>query len=247
MTFPNLKHKHKEESLFSPTDWVRYKNLPKKIAKSLPTKYIIIYRPRVLEYFKKKYHPKEIEIHSNLKIQKIGNVGVVKMTGIGSPHAATAMEELIALGGGEFLNIGTSGGLQKQGIYLCEKALRDEGTSYHYLPHGDFIYPDKELTKKLGEQLEKRKIKYLLGATWTIDAPYRETKKEVEKYRKSGISTVEMEASALFAVAKVRKVKIAAAFVVSDLLGKTWLPRFHRFDVKKAQNKLIDAAVECLK
>ena len=55
-----------------------------------------------------------------------------------------------------------------------------------------------------------------------------------------------MEASALFTVAKFRKVKIAAAFVVSDLLDKKWLPNFHRFDVKKTQNKLIDSAVECL-
>lgn len=56
-----------------------------------------------------------------------------------------------------------------------------------------------------------------------------------------------MEAAALFAVAKYRKVRIASVFVVSDLLGKKWLPKFHRFDIKKAQNLLIDAAVECLR
>ena len=55
-----------------------------------------------------------------------------------------------------------------------------------------------------------------------------------------------MEASALFAVAQYRKVKIASTFVVSDILGKKWEPNFHRFDVKRAQNKMIDAAVNCL-
>ena len=55
-----------------------------------------------------------------------------------------------------------------------------------------------------------------------------------------------MEISALFVVAKYRKVKIANAFVVSDILGKTWEPKFHEFNIKRALNKLLDAAVECL-
>lgn len=153
------------------------------------------------------------------------------------------MEELIALGGKEFLNIGTAGGLKKEGIILCEKALRDEGTSYHYIPKGKFAYPDKSLTIRLEKLLKKINIPFMKGATWTIDAPYRETKAEIEKYSKQGIYTVEMEASALFSVAKYRNVKIASVFIVSDLLGKKWLPKFHRFNVKRAQNDLIDVAI----
>ncbi|MBU2639110.1 MAG: nucleoside phosphorylase [Nanoarchaeota archaeon] len=167
------------------------------------------------------------------------------MTGIGAPNAAAVFEELIALGGKEFLNIGTSGGLHHEGIFLCEKALRDEGTSYHYLPDGKFIYPDKDLTEKFRKSIEKNRLEYFKGITWTIDAPYRETKAEVEEYAKGGITNVEMEASALFAVAKYRSIKIASAFIVSDLLGKEWTPKFHRFNIIKAQNKVIDAAVDC--
>lgn len=169
------------------------------------------------------------------------------MTGIGSPHAATVFEELIALGGKEFLNIGSAGGLSDFGIFLCQKAIRDEGTSYHYLPHGEFTHPNKNLTRKLEKQLIKSKVEFQKAPTWTIDAPYRETIAEIKHYKKTGVKTVEMEASALFAVAKVRKVKIASAFVVSDILGEDkWDPQFNKKHVKQNLNKLFDVAVSCL-
>ena len=95
--------------------------------------------------------------------------------------------------------------------------------------------------------MEKNKIDYGRGLTWTIDAPYRETKKEIEYHRRRGIVTVEMEASALFTVSKLRNVKIAAAFVVSDTLFDEWTPKFHHINTKKSLNKLLDSAVECLK
>ena len=94
--------------------------------------------------------------------------------------------------------------------------------------------------------LERNNLEFFTASTWTIDAPYRETKKEVVHYKKLGIATVEMEASALFAVASVRKVKVAAAFVVSDILGEKWDPQFHKLDVKKALNKLADISLKCL-
>jgi uridine phosphorylase len=168
------------------------------------------------------------------------------MSGIGSPNAVTVIEELIALGGKFFINRGYAGGLQNEGVFLCQKALRDEGTSYHYIKDGQYIYPDKKLTKKLEKSLKKQNLNYKKGITWTIDAPYRETKAEITHYKKQGISTVEMEASALFAVAKYRKVKIASAFVVSDTLGEKWEPKFHHRKVKESLNKLFDAAVDCL-
>jgi uridine phosphorylase len=172
------------------------------------------------------------------------NIGLIRMNGIGSPHAVTVLEELIAMGAKEFINIGTAGGLHHRGIFVCNKALRDEGTSYHYIKEGKYSYPDKSLTDKFKIFLTKKGLDFFEGTTWTIDAPYRETKAEVKKYSKEGIFTVEMEASALFVVAKYRKVKIASAFVASDILKEKWEPEFHRFDVKKTENKLIDAAVE---
>jgi len=144
----------------------------------------------------RKYKPKKIKLYSLLTIYVYGDIGLVRMTGIGAPNAVTVLEELIALGGKQFLNIGTSGGFNSKGIFVCNKALRDEGTSHHYLAQGDYIYPNKELTDKLKKTLTKENVSFFEGTTWTIDAPYRETKAEVEHYNKSGISTVEMEASA---------------------------------------------------
>jgi uridine phosphorylase len=245
MSYPKFKNKHRGESLVYPRGYIR-KRL-NEWPKNMPKKYIIFYSSKALDYIKRKYHPKKLEIYSLITIYIHKDIGFVKITGIGSPNAAAVMDELIALGGKEFLNLGFAGGLENEGVFLCEKALRDEGTSYHYLPHGKFTFPDKELTKKLGKAMEKAGLSYEKGATWTIDAPYRETRAEVEHYRKQGIKTVEMEASALFAVAKVRKVKIAAAFVVSDTLGKKWEPKFHLKSVKVGLNKLIDVGVVCLR
>ncbi|MEK6904857.1 MAG: nucleoside phosphorylase, partial [Nanoarchaeota archaeon] len=175
------------------------------------------------------------------------NIGIVLMTGIGSPNAATVMEELIALGGKEFLNIGSAGGLKDFGIFLCEKSIRDEGTSYHYITLGKYAYPDKGLTNRLEKQLVKNRISFQKATSWTIDAPYRETKAEIQKYKKQGVATVEMESSALFTVAQVRKVKIASAFVVSDILGDDkWDPQFDAKHVNQNLNKLFDVALECL-
>jgi uridine phosphorylase len=242
MTFPNFKDKHLEEALFNPDDFIKYK----KIKKKFPKKFIIIYDRRLFNRMKRKYSLKKFKSYfGGIYIYK--NIGILVLKGIGSPHAVTFLEELISLEAKEFVNIGLAGGLQKQGFFLCEKALRDEGTSYHYIPHGDFSYPDEKLTEKLGRSLKKLDIKYEKAPTWTIDAPYRETKAEISEYKNKGIATVEMEASALFAVAKFRKVKIASAFVVSDVLGEKWEPKFHKIDVQKGLTKLFEAALECLK
>ena len=71
--------------------------------------------------------------------------------------------------------------------------------------------------------------------------------KSIKKYKKQGVATVEMEASALFAVAKVRSVKLASAFAVSDMLGEKWEPHFDKRSVNLKLFKLFDAAINCLK
>jgi len=245
--YPNFKNKHLEEALFHPKDFLDYRKFSNK---KFPEKIVITYQSSALRYFRKKFKGKYkiFKIHSNFHVHILEkeNIGFVKMAGIGSPHAVTMMEELIGLGAKYFINLGTAGGLQKEGVFLCIKAIRDEGTSSHYLPHNKYSYPDEKLTKKLAESLSKNNVLFNEGVTWTIDAPYRETKKEIEHYSNEGVSTVEMEASALFAVAQIRKVKIASVFVVSDTLIKKWKPKFHAMDVKKTQNKLVDSAIDCL-
>jgi len=177
----------------------------------------------------------------------MGDVGFMKMDGVGAPLATIFMEDMISHGTREFINMGAAGGLSGIGVFLCDKAVRDEGTSHHYLPDRIYAYPNEELTKALGKSLEKMKIGYQIAPTWTTDAPYRETKKEVAHYKKAGVKTVEMEAAALFSVAKVRKAKIASVFVVSDILGEKWEPQFDKMDLKRTLNQVVEACIDCFK
>ena len=95
--------------------------------------------------------------------------------------------------------------------------------------------------------LIKNNISFTKATSWTIDAPYRETKAQVQRYRKQGVATVEMESSALFVVAQIRKVKIASAFVVSNVLkDEKWTPQFGAKHVNKKLYELFDAALGCL-
>jgi uridine phosphorylase len=246
MSFPQLKNKHLEEALFNPEDFGSYKRWKKN---TFPSKMILCCHRAPHAYFKRHYKGKYeiMNVYKNQEILRMGNIGFMRLRGIGAPNAVTFMEELIAHGTKEFINMGIAGGLSQTGVFLCDKAIRDEGVSHHYLPNGMYSYPDEQLTKRLARHLGIAGIDYQVGSTWTIDAPYRETKKEISIYKKKGIKTVEMEASALFAVAKVKRAKIASMFVVSDVLGEKWDPQFHKIDVKKTLNKLVDASVECLK
>ena len=169
------------------------------------------------------------------------------MQGIGAPQAVTLAEELIAGGVRQIINLGIAGGLYETGVFLCNKAVRDEGTSHHYLPDSVYSFPDEGLTKKLASSLEHAKIKCTLAPSWTIDTPYMETKREVSHYRNLGVKTVDMESAALFAVGKVRKIKVASLFVVSDVLGEKWDPQFHKMNLKKTLNKLVDVSIDCFK
>tara|TARA_Y100000034_G_C6791317_1_gene354329 strand:- start:131 stop:880 length:750 start_codon:yes stop_codon:yes gene_type:complete len=244
MVYPNFKNKHVEEPLFNPHDFLQYK---KRDYPNFPNKWIITWQKSVSNHLAKKYKLKKVKWKLQGEVRIKGDIGIIKMNGIGSPHAVTVFEEIIALGGKEFLLIGTAGGLKEQGIFLCEKSIRDEGTSSHYEQHGKYAYPDKSLMQKFGKAIERKALPYEIGTSWTIDAPYKETKAEVKKYKKEGVVSVEMESSAIFSVAKFRKVKVAGAFMISDVLGdEKWEPKFESKHMKSMLNKLIDAGFECL-
>ncbi|MCK5209048.1 MAG: nucleoside phosphorylase, partial [Cyclobacteriaceae bacterium] len=101
---------------------------------------------------------------------------------------------------------------------LIERALRDEGTSYHYLQPSDFSYINKELLTMLKDAFSKLTIPVNKGATWTTDAPFRETAIAIEQAKSQGILAVEMEASALYAFAQAcHKAVICFAHVTNQM------------------------------
>lgn len=142
--------------------------------------------------------------------------------GVGAPLAAALLEELIAMGCSKFIVCGGAGVLDKniaQGNLIVPfSAVRDEGTSYHYLPPSREVTASSPAVDAIKKILLKHKIEYIITKTWTTDGIYRETRGKVKRRRSEGCLAVEMEAAALFAVAKFRKVKLGQILYGGDNL-----------------------------
>jgi uridine phosphorylase len=147
--------------------------------------------------------------------------------GVGAPIAAGLLEEAIAFGCRKFIACGGCGVLEKEiavgNIIVVSGAVRDEGTSYHYLPPEREVAANAIGVNALTNVLEERGIPYQVGKTWTTDAPYRETSRKIAGRRAEGCLTVEMESSALIAVAQFRHVVFGQAlYGGDDLSGTEW-------------------------
>jgi len=150
--------------------------------------------------------------------------------GIGASFVAGLFEELIAVGMKKFIACGGAGVLDKKiavgHLIVPTSAVRDEGTSYHYLAPSRENEPSNEGVEAIIKTLKKHKCKYLLSKTWTTDAIYRETKEKIRLRKSEGCLTVEMECSALCAVAKFRGVTFAQLLYAGDDVScEEWDPR----------------------
>ena len=141
---------------------------------------------------------------------------------VGAPLAAGLMDEVIALGAKHIIACGGCGVLDKSinvgQILLPEAALRDEGTSYHYLPPSAEVEMDPIALASIETVLQRRQIPYLRTKTWTTDGFYRETPRRVEKFREMGCLAVEMEAAAFMAVAQFRGVQFGQLLYGGDMV-----------------------------
>ncbi len=199
---------------------------------SPPHAVIICYQRDPITALLKHHHAEKIDgFFGELRVLKTRDrpIGLLHPAGPGAPIVAAALEELIAFGVRCFISIGLAGSLQPDlnsgDVVICDRALRDEGTSYHYLPPARSVNADPSLTQQIAALLSARGIAHSSGASWTTDAPYRETCREVERYRAEGVKTVEMEAAAMFAVGQRLSVATAAVFVIGDRLADlTWQP-----------------------
>lgn len=174
---------------------------------------------------------------------------------MGAPYAAMVEEALIAKGADTLFVFGWCGSISDDlsigDIVVVDGAIADEGTSRNYMDTGeDFpvILPDPDLQKRLGQELTGRDIAFKSGTMWTTDAIYRETPRKIEFFKNRGAIAVDMECSALFAVARFRKVRIASVLVVSDELGSlTWKPGFKSKVFKTARKQVADLLLELSK
>lgn len=118
--------------------------------------------------------------------------------------------------------------LRAGALVLGTRALRDEGTSRHYLPPAPVAFPSPRFPARLRAALDRVELPYATGPSWTTDAPYRETVPEIRRYRAAGVLTVEREAAAVSSVARYLGRHAAALFAISDPLNEEgWEPQFH--------------------
>jgi len=237
MAFPNFSGKHDNDSMISPSDFAKYQKEQGKYPTIAPPKGVIFcYQSKLLKRILSEHKVTKVDAFSGefyILDETNDQIGVIANFGIGAPVAVTLLEELIEFGVKKFISVGTAGALQKNlevgSLMVCDRSIRDEGTSHHYLAPSKYAFASKNLTRQIEEIMAKLDQKYTLGTSWTIDAPYRETIAEAKQYQEEGVATVEMEASALFAVAQYRGVDLGAIFTISDSLAELmWKPEFHQ-------------------
>jgi len=144
---------------------------------------------------------------------------------VGAAFAVLVAEELFACGCKLLISVTSAGQIlpvrPPPYFIIIDRALRDEGTSYHYLPPADYSMADKGLIQLAHDSLAPSGMAAQVGATWTTDAPFRETAEAIAAARDAGILAVEMEASALYAFAVVRRKPVLCIAHVTNQMGRT--------------------------
>ncbi len=246
-------HSDHDTSIFTAADMLAYRWRISRAPKISPPQTILVcyQRDPIMALLERQRAVKADGFLGEVSVLKTRNqsIGLLHPVGPGAPIVALAIEELIEFGVQRFISIGLAGGLTPDlntgDAVICDRALRDEGTSYHYLPPARSVDADPVLIRRISAALSACSIAHSIGASWTTDAPYRETRREVEAYRTEGVKTVDMEAAALFAVGQRLKVSTAAVFVIGDRLADlTWQPPLDPRSLRQRLNRVAEAIVD---
>jgi uridine phosphorylase len=151
--------------------------------------------------------------------REVGIVGRV----VGAPFAVLVAEELFASGCRLLVSLTSAGQIVAAGpppyFVIIDRALRDEGTSYHYAAPAEFAEADPKLVIAAEAAMVGRKPRAVVGASWTTDAPFRETAEAIEAARAKEILAVEMEAAALYTFARTAGVRVLCLAHVTNTMG----------------------------
>lgn len=139
---------------------------------------------------------------------------------IGGSYAVLIAEQLLASGARVIVGLTSAGRvsptLQIPSLVVVTAAIRDEGTSLHYLPASKSVAAPPRPVAPLANELKRLGLPVYEGTVWTTDAPYRETRQQLDQYGEEGVLAVEMQAASLFALAQVRRAQIAVVAHVSN-------------------------------
>jgi len=151
-------------------------------------------------------------------------VGIVGRA-VGASFAVLVAEVLFACGCKLLVSLTSAGQIAPSGnppyFVVIDRALRDEGTSYHYAPPSEFAEADPELVASAATALAQSGPRSVVGASWTTDAPFRETAEAIDAARHRGILAVEMEAAALYSFAKSTEVRTLCLAHVTNTMGQS--------------------------
>lgn len=213
-----------------------------KLSEAAPERCVLCFFQEVLDLFLSEGRLRQIgrlksEIGENpiFVLEEAGQQVLVVHPGVGAPLAVGFLEEIIALGVTKFIACGGCGVIDREIAVghpvVLSAAVRDEGTSYHYLPAGREVSASPQGVAALESVLRERGIPYLVGKSWTTDAIYRETTARRARRLEEGCRVVEMEAAAFFAVAQFRGVVFGQVVYGGDLVvpegwdGRRWHKR----------------------
>jgi len=228
---PILAHKHfHSASVFTPDSLLREARRQKGVP-LLPVPKVCLLDPdgdivrQLKAAGRAKLHGGWVCYHTDLYVfEENGlNMGVVGCA-VGAPFAVLVAEELFTCGCELLISITSAGQItpaqQPPYFILIDRALRDEGTSYHYLPPSEWSEASTDLVARLGTAFDDGGVPVIQGPTWTTDAPFRETAQAIEAMKERGILAVEMEAAALYAFARVRKRNVLCFAHVTNQMGQ---------------------------
>lgn len=218
----------KEEGVIKPFG---IKNLDgtRDISNKLPHIAVGVFSEYLLEDIVEKFECKKVGTISSANCQR--SVYIMKykdinitlfLAGISGPLISADIEELNVNGVDTFIIFGNCGVLDKRiedcSIIIPNKAFRDEGISYHYLPDSESIELNKKYVGLFKEVLKENNYNYVEGATWTTDGFYRETREKMERFQKKGAVCVEMEGASIAAVCEYKKLNYFTFYYAGDNL-----------------------------
>lgn len=241
-----------EKSVTSAHQWIQNQIDDEPIENyTLPKNLIIGFFPTLYQYIRQNYHtiiwdkfrknnPIYLFTHENQNIAFV-------FPGYGASISTIILEECLTLGSQNILFIGTCGSMindtSNRELYIVKGAYADEGTSKHYY-HFDIPIFDcnRKITKNITDYLDLKNIKYQSGITWTTDAVYRETASKIKERVAQGCMCVDMEASALIAVANYYERNIGGFLVPSDSINSNqW--KINRNGLSFSPSKLFNLAL----
>jgi uridine phosphorylase len=238
--FPILEFDEDNDAFIRPSNLIEsVKNIPQSCIlcffSEAIDKIITEYPHRIISYLKSEgfnYPLYELDYNE----EKIALIQAC----VGSPLAAGQIEELTAMGCKKFIACGMCGVLQKElavgHLIIPITAVRDEGTSYHYVKPSREINANERIVKIIENTFLEKNIPYIRAKTWTTDALYRETHKKAAQRKKEGCVTVEMETSAYMAASQFNNVEFGQILCSGDsLAGEEWDKRdfLNRTDIRE--------------